>query len=110
MTAAEVMSLAMPYQGGIGKLWQYKVSHDELVILLQKKHVKARCVIVCNGCREVACQVVWRVGELQVTEDKSTSLLTTYLEDKSAGLRICCARISAIQSTDDIPVDWLETR
>jgi hypothetical protein len=110
MTAAEINDALRPFQGGLAQLWEYAVSHTQLVVRLSKKGQRASAFILCIGCATISAPTVWRRARIVVVGPRDQEDVCRFqLLDELAGVAITCGHVEVTRE-DGSSIRWLEEK
>jgi hypothetical protein len=111
MTCDQIRALLNIVEGGGAQLWQYAVSHQELVIVIGKKGSATNVVLVCGGCGRVAGPTSWKPARIDVIErPNSNKEAQLVVSDVAAGLEVHCSSVAAVRKDGFVPLDWIRIR
>ena len=104
MTNQDISELSRALEashGGAAHIWQYKISHGELTIRLERSDVRGNVHLICSGCEYIAGRFSWRNTQIEFQFSPDDRIV---LSDDSNGFVLHCAIVRVLTNVD--PVYW----
>jgi len=95
----ELSQAVLSARGGAAHIWEYKISHGELTIRLEKSGSSENLHLVCSGCEYIAGPFSWRNSQIEFQSSHDDRVK---LSDTRNGFVLQCAIVRVFPNVEPV--------